>query len=194
MRHNRRTKRFNRSYSERQALLENLVSALLSHQAIKTTVQKAKEAQRLADHVIQIGKNDTLAARRQAYSYLQDHQLTSKLFKEVAPRFKAREGGYTRIMRLGRRKGDGAEVALLELTEKEIKLKEPKKKSKKGGKDDHGHDGHDHGHEGHSHGPDKPKTKGPDKTGERATDSKKDKPKTGFFRDLGKFFRNKGGG
>lgn len=194
MRHNRRTKRFNRSYGERQAMLENIVSALLTHQAIKTTVQKAKEAQRLAEHVIQIGKTDTLAARRQAYSYLQDHQLTSRLFKEVAPRFKAREGGYTRIMRIGRRKGDGAEVALLELTEKEIKLKEPKKKSKKGGKgDDHGHDGHDHGHEGHSHGPDQPK-KGPVKGSERPGDAKKDKPKTGFFKDLGKFFRNKGGG
>lgn len=191
MRHNRRTKRFNRSYGERQAMLENIVSALLTHQSIKTTVQKAKEAQRLADHVIQLGKDDTLTARRQAYSYLQDHQLTAKLFKEVAPRFKTREGGYTRIMRIGRRKGDGAEVALLELTEKEIKLKTPKKKAKK---DDHKDDGHDHGHDGHGHehGPDKPKPKGPDAV-ERTTGSKKDKPKTGFFRDLGKFFRNKGG-
>jgi large subunit ribosomal protein L17 len=194
MRHNRRTKRFNRSYGERQAMLENIVSALLSHQTIQTTVQKAKEAQRLADHVIQLGKDDTLAARRQAFGYLQDHQLISKLFKEVAPRFKNRAGGYTRIMRLGRRKGDGAEVAILELTEKEIKLKEPKKRAKKGGKgDDHGHD-HDHGDHGHEHGPDKPKSKGPDKGSERPTDSKKDKPKTGFFKDLGKFFRNKGGG
>ena len=185
MRHNRRTKRFNRSYGERQAMLENIVSALLSHQAIKTTVQKAKEAQRLADHVIQLGKDDTLTARRQAFSYLQDHELTAKLFKEVAPRFKTRQGGYTRIMRIGRRKGDGAEVAILELTEKDIKLKEPKKQAKK--------DAHkDHDHEGHDHATDKPKAKGLEKD-TKHPDAKRDKPKTGFFKDLGKFFRNKGG-
>lgn len=190
MRHNRRTKRFNRSLGERKAMLENIVSALLSHQTIQTTVQKAKEAQRLADHVIQIAKEDTLAARRQAYSYLQDHELTSKLFKEVAPRFKKRQGGYTRIMRIGRRKGDGAEVAILELTEKEIKIKEPKKGAKKDA-----HKGHDHDHDhDHDHGTEK-KSKGADKEAPRQPDAKKEKPnKQGFFRDLGKFFRNKGGG
>ncbi len=182
MRHNRRTKRFNRSYGERQAMLENIVSALLSHQTIKTTVQKAKEAQRLADHVIQIGKSDTLAARRKAYVYLQDHALTAKLFKEVAPRFKDRKGGYTRIMRLGRRKGDGAEVAVLELTEKEIKLKETKKPKK----DAHKDHGHDHAHD---HGTEKPRAK----ETPRPTEGKKDKPNTGFFRNFSKFFRNKGG-
>lgn len=184
MRHNRRTKRFQRSAKERKALLESLVMSLLKHQQIRTTLQKAKEAKRLADHMITLGKDDTLASRRQAFSYLQDHSLTSKLFKEVAPRFKARNGGYTRILQLNRRKGDGAQLALLELTEKEIIVREPKKAKKeaKGKAEAHAH-GHDHSH-------DKPA-----KTGEAHAkpESKKEPKKAGFFNNLGKFFRNKGG-
>ena len=131
MRHNRRTKRFGRSFGERHAMLENMVTSLISHQQITTTLQKAKEAKRLADKLIHLGKTDSLAARRQVFAYLQDHDLTSRLFKEVAPRFKARKGGYTRILQLSRRKGYGAQLALLELTEKEIILKTPPKKKKK---------------------------------------------------------------
>ena len=120
MRHNRQTHRLGRTATERKALLESLVSSLLIHQEITTTLQKAKAAQRLADRMITLGKNDTLHSRRQVFSRIQDHQLTSKLFKEVAPRFKNRKGGYTRILQLSRRKGDGAQLAILELTEKEI--------------------------------------------------------------------------
>ena len=183
MRHRRQTKRFNRNPKERKAMLENLVASLLTHQQITTTLEKAKEARKLADKMITLGKDDSLHSRRQAFSYLQDHVLTSKLFKEVAPRFKSRKGGYTRILQLERRKGDGAQLALLELTEKEIKLKETKPKSKK----EHKHDGHDHEHkhETKSDTPAKPKAKAP----ERAPEPKKG----GFFGNVSKFFRNKGG-
>ncbi len=179
MRHNRRTLRLGRNHSERQAMLENMVTSLLSHQAIKTTLMKAKAAQRLAERVISLSKDDTLASRRKVFSYLQDHQLTSKLFKEVGPRFKNRSGGYTRILHLQRRKGDGATLALLELTEKEIKVKETKPKAKK--------DKHDHEHhEGHTH--EEPKTKPA-----KAPEGIKEKPQKGFFKNISRFFRNKGG-
>ena len=201
MRHRRHTHRFGRNPKERKAMLENLVTSLLSRQQITTTLEKAKETKKLADRVITLGKDDTLHARRQVFSYLQDHDLTSKLFKEVAPRFKDRNGGYTRILQLERRKGDGAQLALLELTEKEIKLKEPaKKKSKKEEKPkihDHKHD-HDHEHE---HKPEKPKAKAQPEKEHLKPEPKKDQPKTGFLKNLGnlgknfgKFFRNKGGG
>ncbi|OGW92325.1 MAG: 50S ribosomal protein L17 [Omnitrophica bacterium RIFCSPHIGHO2_02_FULL_63_14] len=173
MRHNRRTKRFNRSYGERQAMLENMVSSLLVHQQIQTTLEKAKAAKRLADRVITLGKNDTLHSRRLAFSHLQDHQLTSKLFKEVAPRFKSRVGGYTRILQLHRRKGDGAQMALLELTEKEIRVKEPKKTKKRPAPEAKA----------------KEAPQAPKQPVEKSA-----KPKGGFFKNLGKFFRNKGGG
>ena len=190
MRHNRQTHRFGRSLGERQAMLENLVTSLLRHQEIKTTVQKAKAAKRLADHLITLGKKDSLASRREVFSYLQDHELTSKIFKDVAPRFKNRNGGYTRILQLPiRRKGDGADLALLELTEKEIRVKEAKKEKKKEAKDHKGHAGHEH----------EPKAKPPGRPeaapeARPKAETKKEKPIRGFFKNIGKFFRNKGGG
>jgi large subunit ribosomal protein L17 len=193
MRHNRQTHRLGRTHTERKALLEGLVTNLLKAQAIKTTVQKAKAAQRLADKVISLGKKDSLAARRQVFSYLQDRTLTTKLFKDVAPRFKDRQGGYTRILRLGRRKGDGADLALLELTEKEIIVKAaPKSKAKKEEKT-HDHTthehGHEHAHEHHGHEADESST--PKK---RVEAPKPDKTQgKGFLKNIGKFFRNKGG-
>ena len=190
MRHRRQTHRLGRNHNERTALLENLVSSLLVHQEVKTTLQKAKAAKRLADHVITLGKSDTLAARRKVFSYLQDHQLTSKIFKEVSPRFKSRIGGYTRILQLDRRKGDGAQLALLELTEKEIRVK-AEKKSKKPIKDEkstasESGSGHEEASETHAH----PHV---EKPFQKQPEPKKDKSKTGFFKNLGKFFRNKGG-
>jgi large subunit ribosomal protein L17 len=185
MRHRRQTKRFGRNPKERKAMLENLVTSLLTHQQITTTLEKAKETKKLAERIITLGKEDSLHSRRMAFSYLQDHALTSKLFKEVAPRFKSRSGGYTRILQLSRRKGDGAQLALLELTEKEIKVKEAKPKKAK----EHKHDGHDHDHKHDApkaEGAPKPKAKGPEKGAD---------PKKGnFFGNIGKFFRNKGGG
>ena len=187
MRHNRRTKRFGRSLAERRAMLENMVSSLIVHQQITTTLQKAKEAKRLADRVIHLGKTDSLAARRQVFSYLQDHALTSRLFSEVAPRFKSRKGGYTRILQLSRRKGDGAQLALLELTEKEIVVKTPVKKKKKDAAaetHDQAKHEHEHGH-GHEH---------ETKSKADAAPAKKSPSKSGFLKNIGKFFRKQGGG
>lgn len=185
MRHNRRAKRFGRSLGERRAMLENMVSSLISHQEITTTLAKAKEAKRLADRVIHLGKTDSLHARRQVFSYLQDHELTARLFKEVSPRFKSRKGGYTRILQLSRRKGDGAQLALLELTEKEIKVKTPVKKKKKES-DTHEQGKHEHGHEhGHEHEKGHSKAESPK--------AKPQQPKTGFLKNIGKLFRKQGG-
>lgn len=193
MRHNRQTHRLGRNHNERQALLENLVTSLLLHQQIKTTVHKAKAAQRLADRVISLGKrSDSLHARRQVFAYLQDHQLTSRVFREVSPRFKDRQGGYTRILRLDRRKGDGAQMALLELTEKEIKVKEPKK-AKKGAKPEKGHEGHKHEGHAHPHEGD-PKAEKEAPKHEPKKGGEKQPQKGAFFKNIGKFFRNKGGG
>lgn len=193
MRHNRQTHRLGRTWSERKALLESLVSSLIKHQQIRTTLPKAKAAQRIAEKVITLGKADTLHARRQVFALLQDHQLTSKLFKDVAPRYKKREGGYTRILQLGgRRKGDGAQMAVLELTEKEFKAKAAPKAKKAAGK------GHEHDEKPSKQAdvrhPDKPRTEDKAKTFEKEVPGKKEAPKQGFFRNLGKFFRQKGGG
>ena len=188
MRHNRRNKRFGRSPSERRAMLENIVSSLLSRQEITTTLQKAKEAKRLADRVITLGKKDTLHARRQVFGYLQDHGLTSRIFKEVAPRFKNRNGGYTRILQLQRRKGDGAQLALLELTEKEIKVVKPKAKPEKEHKHKHVHDEPKHEHK------EPPKAKQAEKEAHGRPPETKKPQKGGFFKNLSRFFKNKGGG
>jgi large subunit ribosomal protein L17 len=185
-------KKLGRNTPEREALMRNLVSSLLTHQEITTTVQKAKEAKRLADRVITMGKTDSLHSRRKAYSVLQNHDLTSKLFKEVAPRFKSRNGGYTRIMQLAtKRKGDGADMAILELTEKEIIIKETPKKQQKAKKDSHGHD-----HEAHDAHASQPHAAPDAAARPKHAEPKKDKPqqKGQFFKNLGKFFRNKGGG
>ncbi len=186
MRHNRQTNRLGRNWSKRKALLESLVSSLLTYQEIKTTLPKAKEAKRLADRIITLGKEDSLSARRQVFSYLQNHSLTSKLFKEVAPRFKSRNGGYTRILHLSRRKGDGAQLALLELTEKEIKVKETKKSKKKSQAQEQS-------------SKETQETKGHPEAGkethfQKEAPHKQEKPKTSFFKNIGKFFKNKGGG
>ena len=196
MRHNRETHRLGRNFSERKALLENLVTSLLKHQEIQTTLQKAKAAKRLADHVITLGKNDTLHSRRQVFSFIQDHQLTSKVFKEVAPRFKSRNGGYTRILQINKRKGDGAQLAILELTEKEIIIKEPKKTKKKDAKPENGPESHK-AHEAHAtpagRQEEHPKAAEKETHFPKHVEPKKEKPKIGFFKNLGKFFRNKGG-
>ena len=203
MRHNRRTRRLGRNFSKRKALLDNLVISLLTYQAIKTTLPKAKEAQRVADHVINLGKTDTLAARRQVFSYLQNHKLTSELFKKVAPRFKSRKGGYTRVILLNKRKGDNAQLALLELTEKEIKAKAVKKPKKGPAKDEKGKAGRVGTEGAHETGKE---AEGKEGTGKFEAElekgahlpkhptPKKEKPKGEFLKNLGKFFRNKGFG
>ena len=121
MRHHRRTGRLSLNKSKRDALLKNLVSSLFTYQRIKTTPAKAKEAGRLADKLITLGKKGSLAAEMQAFDILRDRTQTSYLFKEIAPLFKNRTGGYTRIFYTNSRPGDGADIAILELTEQKVK-------------------------------------------------------------------------
>jgi large subunit ribosomal protein L17 len=98
-------------------MLRNLVKDLLKHESIKTTAAKAKEARRPAERMITLGKDGTLHARRLAFKFLNDKHITAKVFEDIAPRYAGRSGGYTRILKLGRRLGDGAEVVQLELVE-----------------------------------------------------------------------------
>jgi len=118
MRHRKRKKRFEcRTMGHRKALMRSLLSALFLHQKIKTTVARTKEVRRAADKLVTLGKRSTLHARRQAFEVLQDKALVKKLFEKIAPAFKRRAGGYTRTIRISPRHGDGAEMAILELTE-----------------------------------------------------------------------------
>lgn len=115
MRHLKKVKKLNRPAAHRTALLKNLAQSVLTHYGIVTTLPKAKEASKLVSNLITFAKTGTLSARRQAFAYLQDEGLVKKLFNEIAPKFTDRKGGYTRIVHLGPRKGDGAELAVLEL-------------------------------------------------------------------------------
>jgi len=137
LRHGRKIKKLGRKWAHRRALIRNLLCALFTHERIKTTISKAKEARRFADRLITFAKVNTLAARREVRKYLADESLVHKLFSEIAPRLKDRTSGYTRIFRLGPRPGDGAEMAIIELvakkeaTQKEKVGKEKKPKAKK---------------------------------------------------------------
>jgi len=130
MRHRKLNKKFDRNKPERDSMMNNLVRGLFISQSITTTTQKAKEARRFAEKLITIAKKDDLHSRRKAFSTLRDETLVAKLFKEIAPLFKDRKGGYTRIIHLGKRRGDNAELSVLELTEKKVVA--PKAKHKKG--------------------------------------------------------------
>jgi len=118
MRHAKTGNRLSRNQSLRKATLRDLAKATLLQERICTTHAKAKEARKLIEKLITIGKKDTLASRRRAFAILCDHNLVSQLFKTTAPRFKSRTGGYTRIIPYIQRGGDNAELAFLELTEK----------------------------------------------------------------------------
>ena len=115
MRHRLAGRKLNRPTGHRNALLRNLVKDLLVHESIRTTEAKAKEARRSAERMITLGKDGTLHARRQALRFLNDKAVTARVFDQIAPRFVGRPGGYTRIIKLGPRAGDGAPMAQLEL-------------------------------------------------------------------------------
>ena len=128
MRHRKRRTKLSMMTSHRDATLRNMVKSLLRYQKITTTIRRAKEARRLAEHVITVARTDSIVSRRRAYSILTDRDLVARLFKEIAPLFKERHSGFTRIIPLGYRRGDGATMAILELTEKKIIEKKPKRK------------------------------------------------------------------
>ena len=118
MRHRVSGRKFDRPGDERMALLKGLVGDLLRHERLKTTEAKAKEVRPIAEKMITLGKDGTVHARRQVMAYVHDKDVVKKLFDDIAPRFSARPGGYTRIVKLGPRQGDGAQMAQLELVER----------------------------------------------------------------------------
>lgn len=130
MRHKVSGNRLSRNQSLRAATLRDMAKATLIQERICTTRAKAKEGRRLIEKLITLGKKDTLNARRKAFSILCDHDLVTALFKETAPRFKSRQGGYTRIIPYGKRDGDNADMVFLELTEKSRMIISGQKKEK----------------------------------------------------------------
>jgi large subunit ribosomal protein L17 len=119
VRHQRAGKKLGRDSAHRKALYANLAGALIEHGRIKTTVTKAKAVKPIAEQMITLGRRGDLHARRQATSFLRSRDVVHKLFAEVAPRFKDRPGGYARIIKIGPRAGDAAEMAYLELVDEE---------------------------------------------------------------------------
>ncbi len=111
-------------------MLRNLVTSLVEHEGVKTTDAKAKEVRPLVEKLITLGKRGDLHARRQVLEVLRGRKVTAKLFDTIAPRFADREGGYTRIIKIGQRKGDGASVSLIEILGRERSV--PKAETKKG--------------------------------------------------------------
>jgi large subunit ribosomal protein L17 len=118
MKHRIAGRRLDRTTEHRVAMFKNMVTSLLRHERIETTTPKAKELKRIADKVITLGKKGTPHARRRAYVQVRDVEVLNKLFDSIGPRYAARAGGYTRVVRLGRRLGDNAEVSVVELVEK----------------------------------------------------------------------------
>ena len=118
MRHGKGLRKLSRNISHRKALLRNLATSFFKYERFETTVPKAKELRPVVERLVTLGKNDTLAARRQAYSYLMDKAVVHKLFTDIGPRNATRNGGYTRIVRTRVRPGDAAELAVIELVDK----------------------------------------------------------------------------
>ncbi len=127
MRHQNQGRKLNRSSSHRKALFRNLVLSLIRHERIRTTDAKAKELRRFADRMITLGKRGDLSARRRAFDFIRSRDAVKKLFDEIAPRFKERNGGYTRVIKFGFRRGDAAPLSIIEFTggEEDAQSKKP---------------------------------------------------------------------
>jgi large subunit ribosomal protein L17 len=120
MRHRNSGRQLSRNSSHRHALLRNMATSLLRHETIRTTLPKAKELRRVVEPLITLAKVDSLAKRRLAFSRLRDDSIVEKLFVDLGPRFKARAGGYTRILRMEPRPGDSADMALMQLVDSAV--------------------------------------------------------------------------
>ena len=118
MRHRHGLRKLNRTSSHRLAMLRNMTVSLLRHEAIKTTVPKAKELRRVVEPILTLGKTDTLANKRLAFARLRDREIVQKLFAELGPRYATRNGGYLRILKMGFRVGDNAPMAYVELVDR----------------------------------------------------------------------------
>jgi len=118
MRHRNIGRQLSRNSSHRKAMLKNMAASLLQHEMIKTTLPKAKELRRVAEPLITMAKEDSVAKRRLAFARLRDRDVVTKLFNELGPRYKARPGGYLRILKCGYRAGDSAPMAIVELVDR----------------------------------------------------------------------------
>lgn len=118
MRHRHGLRKLNRTSSHRLAMLRNMSNSLFQHELIKTTVPKAKELRKVVEPLITLAKKDTVANRRLAFARLRDRDIVTKLFTELGPRYNARPGGYTRVLKFGFRQGDNAPMALVELVDR----------------------------------------------------------------------------
>jgi large subunit ribosomal protein L17 len=136
MRHGHGPRKLNRTTSHRLAMFRNMTVSLLKHEAIKTTLPKAKELRRVAEPIITLGKNPTLANKRIAFNRLRDRDMVVKLFAELGPRYKSRNGGYLRILKMGFRQGDNAPMAYVELMDRPEPTDEEVAKDKKSKKEE----------------------------------------------------------
>lgn len=128
MRHGNGLRKLNRTSAHRQAMLRNMMNSLIEHEAIKTTLPKAKELRRVIEPMITLAKEATVANKRLAFARLRDDASVAKLFSDLGPRFKARPGGYTRILKMGFRVGDNAPMAFVELVDRpEVSSEEEQK-------------------------------------------------------------------
>jgi large subunit ribosomal protein L17 len=130
MRHRNANRKLSRNTSHRRSLLRNLVTSFLEHGRLMTTLPKAKEVRPLAEKMITLGKRDTLHARRQVQAYLLKDTIAKKVFETIAPKFASRNGGYSRIIKLGNRQGDGADLAIIELLGSELGVKKAERAAK----------------------------------------------------------------
>ena len=130
MRHRNAGRKLSRNTSHRRALLRNLVTSFLEHGRLMTTLPKAKEIRPLAEKMITLGKRDSLHARRQVQAYLLKEAIAKRVFETIAPKFADRKGGYSRIIKLGNRKGDGADLAVIELLGSELEVKKAERAEK----------------------------------------------------------------
>src|SRR6188474_3685406 len=125
MRHRHGLRKLNRTSEHRLAMLRNMTNSLLTHEVIKTTLPKAKELRRVAEPMITLAKEPSLANRRLAFDRLRDRDVVTKLFNELGPRYKARPGGYLRILKFGFRVGDNAPMALIEMVDRPAPVEAP---------------------------------------------------------------------
>ena len=124
MRHQKSGRKLGRTSSHRQAMFRNMAVSLFRHEQIRTTLPKAKELRRVAEPLITMAKNPTMARRRLAFARLRDKDIVGKLFDELAPRYKARPGGYTRILKCGFRRGDNAPMAYVQMVDQPTEMAE----------------------------------------------------------------------
>ncbi|MDH5408661.1 MAG: 50S ribosomal protein L17 [Gammaproteobacteria bacterium] len=120
MRHRQSGRKLNRNSSHRKAMFRNMAASLLDHELIRTTLPKAKELRRVAEPLITMAKEDSVANRRLAFSRLRDRDVVTKLFNELGPRYQSRPGGYLRILKCGFRSGDNAPMAIVELVDRQV--------------------------------------------------------------------------